>query len=152
MNIKIKRTHPDAVIPKYARQGDAGLDLTAVTLGFDRDGNIVYGTGLAFEIPEGYYGQIQSRSSLTQYDRTMLNTPAIIDSGYRGEVLIKFRPALVFEEDEFATGISEDARIYSKGDRIAQLIILPYPKVEFTEVSELIPTERGTLGYGSTGE
>lgn len=153
MQIKIKRLHPDAVIPSYAHDGDAGLDITAVSRHIDNDGNIVYRTGISIEIPMGYYGQIQPRSSVTKKDLTLLNTPAIIDSNFRGEILIKFRPALQFQsyayEDEL--DVISGNRIYEVGDRIAQLIILSYPKISFTEVDELSDSERGTGGYGSSG-
>lgn len=149
LKVKIKKLHPDAVIPRYAKPGDAGLDLTAVSRTFDEDGNVVYGTGLAFEIPEGYYGQVQPRSSLTKLDLQMLNTPAVIDAGYRGEVLIKFRPTLTFDREQFP--IAHNPRIYGIGERIAQMIILPYPQIEFEEVEELSQTERADGGYGSTG-
>lgn len=149
LKVKIKKLHPDAVIPRYAKPDDAGLDLTAVSRTFDANGNVVYGTGLAFEIPEGYYGQVQPRSSLTKLDLQMLNTPAVIDAGYRGEVLIKFRPTLAFNREQFP--IALNPRIYGIGERIAQMIILPYPQIEFEEVEELSQTERADGGYGSTG-
>lgn len=149
LKVKIKKLHPDAVIPRYAKPGDAGLDLTAVSRTFDADGNVVYGTGLAFEIPEGYYGQVQPHSSLTKLDLQILNTPAVIDAGYRGEVLIKFRPTLAFDREQFP--ITHNSRIYEIGERIAQMIILPYPQIEFEEVEELSQTERADGGYGSTG-
>ncbi|MCM1224884.1 MAG: dUTP diphosphatase [Lachnospiraceae bacterium] len=148
MEVKIKRLHPKAVIPVYAKDGDAGLDLTATSRGYDEYGNIVYGTGLAFEIPEGHYGQIQPRSSITKYDLHMLNTPAIVDSGYRGEVLVKFRPAPRFDKID---GFEFGTRLYNIGDRIAQMIIMPCPHIDFAEVDELSQTERGDGGYGSTG-
>ena len=148
MEVKIKRLSPLAKIPCYAKSGDAGLDLTATSRSFDESGNVVYGTGLAFEIPAGYYGQIQPRSSVTKYDLQMLNTPAIIDSGYRGEVVIKFRPATRFDKND---GVDFGSRLYNPGDRVAQLIILPYPHVCFAEVDEISETERGEGGYGSSG-
>ncbi len=147
MDVRIKRLHSKAVIPQYAREGDAGLDLTAVSRSFDEHGNVVYGTGLAFEIPRGYYGQIQPRSSLTKRDLQMLNTPGVIDSGYRGEVLVKFRPVARFDQTE---GFCFGTRLYNVGDRIAQMIILPYPHIDFVEVDELSETERGNEGYGSS--
>lgn len=140
MEIKIKRLHPDAAIPTYAKEGDAGLDLTATSKCFDADGNICYGTGLAFEIPAGYVGLVFPRSSISRYELLLTNSVGVIDSGYRGEVSAKF----ISIED----GIN---KTYDVGDRIAQLIILPYPRIELTEVSELSQTDRGTGGYGSTG-
>lgn len=152
MEVKIKKLHPDAVIPKYAKEGDAGLDLVATSMKHDENGCIVYGTGLAFEIPEGYVGLVFPRSSVAKYTISLSNAVGVIDSGFRGEVTAKFRPMLRFEK-----GLTEDTKdkypvIYQPGDRIAQMIIIPYPHIDFTEVSELSETERGAGGYGSTGK
>lgn len=150
MNVKIKKLHPDAVIPKYAKAGDAGMDLTAVTKSYDRDGNIVYGTGLAFEIPEGYVGLVFPRSSLSSLDIALSNCVGVIDSGYRGEVTAKFKPAMLFNREQ--RPIILNNRIYEIGERVAQIIIIPYPHIEFEEVETLSETERGNGGYGSTGK
>ena len=149
MEVRIKKLHPDAVIPKYAKAGDAGLDLTAVTKSYDRDGNIVYGTGLAFEIPDGYVGLVFPRSSLSSLDIALSNCVGVIDSGYRGEVTAKFKPAMLFNREQ--RPIILNNRIYEVGERVAQIIIIPYPKIEFIESDELSETERGTGGYGSSG-
>lgn len=141
MKVRIKKVHPDAIVPKYAKSGDAGLDLAATSCMVDECGNLVYGTGLAFEIPEGYVGLVFPRSSLSKYDLTLANHVGVVDSGYRGEVTAKFRQT---------KGIK--SKIYSVGDRIAQMIVMPYPTVEFVEVDELSTTERGEGGYGSTGK
>lgn len=139
MEIKIKRLTPDAVIPSYAKDGDAGLDLTATSVLLDKDGNVVYGTGLAFEIPEGYVGLLFPRSSISKKNLVLTNSVGVLDSGYRGEVTFKFKC------------LTETGIVYSKGDRIGQIIIMPYPHIEFTEAEELSETERGAGGYGSTG-
>jgi dUTP pyrophosphatase len=141
-NVNIKKLHPDAVIPSYAKAGDAGMDLTAISMEKDSHGNVVYGTGLAIEIPEGYVGLIFPRSSNSKTDLYLTNHVGVIDSGYRGEIQFKFRanPSLI------------NARIYHLGDRIGQLIIIPYPGIQFVEVDELSDTERGTSGFGSTGK
>lgn len=149
MKVKIKKLHPDAVVPRYAKPGDAGLDLTAVSRTFDSDGNLVYGTGLAFEIPEGYVGLVFPRSSLSKVDLALTNCVGVIDSGYRGEVMAKFKPAFRFEIGE---GFVHRHYPYEIGERIAQMIIMPYPRVEFEETAELSDTERGDAGYGSTGK
>lgn len=170
MKVKIKKLHPDAVIPAYAKTGDAGMDLTAVSMKTDEYGNICYGTGLAFEIPEGYVGLIFPRSSNCKKGIILTNCVGVVDSGYRGEVSFKFRP-LIFMADEVRSareyenmGIpagSEDwfdlrpsdiDTTYKVGDRVGQIIIMPYPQIEFEEVQELSETERGTQGYGSSGE
>lgn len=154
LKVKIKKLHPDAVIPRYAKPGDAGLDLTAVSRTFDADGNVVYGTGLAFEIPEGYVGLVFPRSSLSKKDIALSNAVGVIDSGYRGEVTAKFKPTNYFNCYEDCGRIVECPHygsIYGIGERIAQMIILPYPQIEFEEVEELSQTERADGGYGSTG-
>ena len=137
MKVKIKKLHPDAFIPKYAKAGDAGMDLTAVEM--EREWNIVtYKTGLAVEIPEGHVGLLFPRSSVYKTSMVLSNCVGVIDSGYRGEIMMKFRS-------------TESNKAYEVGDRVGQLIILPYPQVEFEEVDNLSSTERGEGGYGSTG-
>lgn len=150
MEVRIKKLHPDAVIPKYAKTGDAGMDLAAVTKSYDRDGNIVYGTGLAFEIPEGYVGLVFPRSSLSRLDIALSNCVGVIDSGYRGEVTVKFKPAMLFNREQ--RPIILNNRSYEVGERVAQIIIIPYPQITFIEADELSETERGTGGYGSSGK
>jgi dUTP pyrophosphatase len=139
MEVKIKKLTPNAVIPSYAKAGDAGMDLTATRMWFE-DNNVCYGTGLAFEIPEGYVGLLFPRSSNAKKDLLLSNSVGVLDSGYRGEVTFKFRQT---------SGI---ATVYEVGDRIGQIIILPYPVIEFKEVEELSETERGDGGYGSSGK
>jgi len=139
MKVKIKKLHADAVIPSYAKLGDAGMDLTATSRTFDEHGNVVYGVGLAIEIPEGYVGLIFPRSSNAKTDLYLTNHVGVIDSGYRGELMFKFRPTKI------------NGNCYQPGDRIGQLLIIPYPQIELEEVEELSSTERGEGGYGSTG-
>jgi dUTP pyrophosphatase len=141
MIVKIKKLDNNAVVPKYSKTGDAGLDLTAISVEIDNFGNIVYGTGLAFEIPEGYVGLLFPRSSNSKTNLYLTNHVGVVDSGYRGEVMFKYK-----KTEELA------ANIYHVGDRVGQLIIIPYPQIEFEEVEELSETERGTGGYGSTGK
>lgn len=137
MIVKIKKLHPDAVIPKYAKPGDAGLDLTAVDV--DADGStLTYKTGLAIEIPPWHVGLLFPRSSVYKTGQTLTNCVGVIDSGYRGEIMLKYT-------------LSPYQREYDIGDRVGQLIIMPYPKIEFVEADKLIQTERGDGGYGSTG-
>ncbi|NBW33900.1 MAG: dUTP diphosphatase [Cytophagia bacterium] len=163
MKIKIKRLHPDAVVPSYAKPGDAGMDLTAVSKVYDKDGNVSYGTGLAFEIPEGYVGLLFPRSSNSKKDLLLSNSVGVLDSGYRGEVSFKFKPAAFFGGNLETVGIDSetyeetflsptDLTEYSVGERIGQIIILPYPQITFQEVEELSTTERGEGGFGSTGK
>lgn len=154
MNIKIKRLHPDAVIPKYAHAGDSGFDLVAV-----EDVTVMPGetalvkTGLAFEIPIGYELQVRPRSGITLKTklRVQLGT---VDSGYTGEIGIIVDNISGKEVET----ITETGKMYPlgtyiirKGDRIAQGVIAPVAKMEFEEVDELSDTERSNKGFGSTG-
>lgn len=149
LNINIKKLLPEAVIPTYAKQGDAGMDITAISKEFDKNGNVSYGTGLAFEIPLGYVGLLFPRSSNSKKDLTLVNSVGVLDSGYRGEVFFKFKPTDYFAEER--ADVYGNPPIYEIGERIGQIIILPYPQVTFNEVSELSETERGTGGFGHTG-
>lgn len=141
IKVKIKKLVPEAVIPKYAKDGDAGLDLVA-TSAASCFLYIEYGTGLAVEIPRGHVGLLFPRSSITNKTLMVKNSVGVIDSGYRGE--IKVRAQRVNE--------SSLKDIYEVGDKVAQLIIMPYPSIEFEEVEELSSSERGEGGYGSTGK
>ena len=141
MQIKIKKLHNNAVIPQYAKAGDAGMDLVATEVVDGYGFSVTYGTGLAMEIPEGYVGLVFPRSSIRKYDISLTNCVGVIDSGYRGEIQATFRKE---------AGIP--SKRYEVGDKIAQMIILPYPSIEFMEVEELSNTERGTGGFGSTGK
>ena len=143
MQIKIKKLHDSAVIPSYAKHGDAGMDLTAISKQYDDHGNVCYGTGLAFEIPKGFVGLLFPRSSNTKKDLVLGNSVGVLDSGYRGEVIFKFKAAL---KDQHRM-----KEIYEIGDRIGQIIIMPYPEIEFLEVDELSSSDRGVGGFGSTG-
>lgn len=143
MQVKIKKTHKNAVIPSYAKDGDAGLDLTAVDFRTDEQGNYVYDTGIALEIPKGYVGLVFPRSSIADKELLLTNSVGVIDSGYRGSIKAKFKPT---------NNTKTNINIYKVGDRIAQLIILPYPQINFEEVEKLSETERGDKGYGSTNK
>lgn len=142
VNVNIKKLHPNAVIPSYSKDGDAGMDLTATEIINESNCDITYGTGLAMEIPKGYVGLIFPRSSIRKYELQLSNSVGVIDSGYRGEIQATFKKSL-----KDVIGI----RMYEIGDRIAQIIILPYPQIKFNEVKELSDTERGSGGFGSTG-
>lgn len=142
MEVKIKKLVKDAIIPKYAKNGDAGLDLTSTSKWYDDDNNVCYGTGLAIEIPKGHVGLVFPRSSNAKQDLILSNGVGVIDSGYRGEITFKFK---LIEDRHLA-------KDYNVGDRIGQIIIIPYPSIEFIEVDELSATERGTCGYGSSGK
>lgn len=143
MDVKFKKLHDDAKIPSYAHDTDAGLDLTAVsfTQEFDKSNKLVlvYHTGLAVEIPEGYVGLIFMRSSVSNKSISLTNAVAVIDSGYRGELLLKYK----ITTDSLPT-------IYQPGEKIGQLIIIPYPKINPIEVEELSSSDRNEGGFGST--
>jgi dUTP pyrophosphatase len=146
MKVKIKKLHPDAVIPKYAKPGDAGLDLTATEMEIDKEsGMITYKVGLAVEIPDGHVGLVFPRSSISKTFLSLSNAVAVIDSQFRGEFMFKMRYPVA------ANRLPVGSSIYNVGDRIAQLIIIPYPQIEFEEVGELGTTERGEGGFGSSG-
>ena len=139
MKIQFKKLSKEAQKPKFGKPGDAGADLVATSIDLSRDGQIVYGTGLAVEIPEGIVGLVFPRSSVRNYDLVMSNSVGVIDSGYRGEIMVTFNLKNPW------------ADIYKVGDRIAQLVIMPVPLAQYVEVEELSETSRGTEGHGSTG-
>ena len=140
MKVSIKKLHPDAKVPAYATPQAACFDLTAVT--YDAESQS-YGTGLAFEIPYGHVMLMYSRSG-DGFKRgvRLANCTGVIDSDYRGEVRVKMI------RDDSTVGYRQTHKI---GDRIAQAMIIPYPKVEFEAVESLTDTERGDGGFGSTG-
>ena len=140
MKINIKKLHPSAKIPKYAKAGDAGMDLYAVEQGeADDHGNMVYRTGLAMEIPKGYVGLLFPRSSVSKTTLMLANCVGVVDSGYRGPVKLRFKQ------------INTAGQRYKAGDRVGQIIIMPVPNFEFEQVDELTDTSRGEGGFGSTG-
>jgi dUTP pyrophosphatase len=140
MKVRIKKLTDSAIIPSYAKPGDAGMDLTAIAVEVDEYRNRVYKTGIAVEIPAGYVGLIFPRSSNAKTNLYLTNHVGVIDSAYRGELIFKYKCIDV-----------DGKNVYQIGDRIGQLIIIPYPQIEFEEVSELSSTDRGIGGFGSTG-
>lgn len=142
MQIKIKKTLPNAVIPTYAHDTDAGLDLTAASVHYDKELDCwIYDTGIAIEIPEGYVGLVFPRSSNRKTNYYLTNHVGVIDSGYRGSITASFK----------GRDWNNSQAPYNLGDRIVQLIIMPYPKIEFNEVDTLSNSDRGNNGHGSTG-
>jgi dUTP pyrophosphatase len=142
MLVKIKKLSSAAVIPSYAQTGDAGLDLTAITVS-DNANYIEYGTGLAVQIPEGYVGLLFARSSISKKNLILANGVGVIDSGYRGEIKLRFKKC--------STSQSVVRDVFAVGEKVGQLIIIPYPSIELEEVEELSETIRDTGGFGSTG-
>lgn len=163
VQVKVTRLHPDARFPEYMTPGAACFDLRAVDInGFSVSEHAIlnranvdktyalvadndaywFRTGLAFEIPEGYVMLIFSRSGHGfQYDVRLSNCVGVIDSDYRGEVQVKLRK-------DNKSGVSFPVK---SGDRIAQAMIIPYPRVILVEADHLTETERGDAGFGSTG-
>lgn len=159
IKVKFKLLNNHAVLPTYATYGDAGLDLTATDDGkyeaveaeipsrFYAHNETAthksvyreYGTGVSVEIPEGYVGLLFPRSSITRTSLSLSNAVGVVDSGYRGEVKLRFR---VLEDHPL---------LYKRGDKIGQLVIMPYPKIEVVDSTELKDSERGVLGFGSSG-
>jgi dUTP pyrophosphatase len=155
MKVNVKKLDSNAVLPTYARHGDAGMDLTATSKSYDEHGNVCYGTSLAFEIPTGFVGLLFPRSSNTKKDLILGNSVGVIDSGYRGEVVLKFKYGLKAKPHYHAINtmeavIPEFQEEYETGDRIGQIIIMPYPQVEFNLVDELSSSDRGVGAFGST--
>ena len=144
MKVRIRKLHDEAVIPAYSTAGDACVDLTSVNVRISSD-CVTYHTGLAIEIPTGYVGLLFPRSSVAKKDMILANSVGVIDSGYRGEIMLKFKKT---KHNEYLPL----ANIYNTGDRIGQLMILPYPVIEFEEVDALSATVRDTGGFGSTGQ
>lgn len=150
MEVKVRKIKENAKLPCKAHVTDAGFDLVATSKEYDQDGNIVYGTGLAFEIPEGYVGLLFPRSSNAKKDLLLGNSVGVIDSGYRGEVTFKFKMFYPFIPNHgFLHNSTND---YGVGDRIGQMIIIPYPIITFVESETLSNSDRGEGGYGTTGK
>jgi dUTP pyrophosphatase len=151
MDVQIKKLNPNAVIPTYSRVGDAGLDLTAISFNIDYEGNYVYDTGIAVKIPDGHVGYIFPRSSICKKNLMLTNSVGVIDSNYTGSILLKFKPIKSPNEKRDAIKGWFDRKIYEVNERIGQLVIMPIPTINFVEVDELPDTNRGSAGYGSSG-
>jgi dUTP pyrophosphatase len=142
IELPVRRLRPDAVVPARAYDGDAGLDLTSCERVVLEPGErALVHTGLAVAIPEGYAGFVQPRSGLAARNGvTIVNTPGLVDSGYRGEVLV-----VLLNTDR------KHAFTVEPGMRIAQLVVVPIPGLRAVEVEELPESQRGTRGHGSSG-
>lgn len=137
MNINVKLLHKDAKLPKYAHSTDGAADLIAVSIK-EQPGFIEYGIGISIELPEDHIGLIFPRSSISNTSMGLANSIGLIDESYRGEIKVRMRNAY-------------PGSPYSVGDRVAQLLIVPRPKVNYVETNEISVTERGDGGFGSTG-
>jgi dUTP pyrophosphatase len=141
IELAIRRLRDDAIIPERAYAGDSGLDLAACErVALAPGARATVGTGLAVAIPEGYAGFVQPRSGLAaRHGITIVNTPGLVDSGYRGELRV-----ILLNTDTSETFVVE------RGMRIAQLVVVPTPEFELLEVDELPESERGVRGFGSS--
>ena len=142
MRVEFRKLDPEVVLPRRARDGDAGLDLAANADVVVAPGErAMIPTGLAVAVPEGHAGLVLPRSGLaSRRGLTLANAPGLIDAGYRGEVTIAVVNLDPAEKVEIR-----------RGDRIAQLLVVPMALAEPVEVEELPPSQRGPGGFGSTG-
>jgi dUTP pyrophosphatase len=194
MEVKIKKLVENAVIPQYAHDTDAGLDLTAISVEYDRENDVyIYHTGIAVESEKHYGIFLFPRSSNRKTNAYLCNHVGIVDSAiYRGEIMFcyknrtsletlannekinylfnsSWKPITVSSGDSIIFTWNETIKSandagnwvldnpinfapYNVGDRIGQMVVLPYPNVKITEVAELSETERGINGFGSTGK
>lgn len=142
MDVPVRRLDPGLPLPAYAREGDAGLDLVAATSVTLAPGErALVGTGIAVAIPEGYAGFVQPRSGLAlRHGLGLVNSPGLIDSGYRGEIAV----ILVNHDPDLPVKIE-------RGDKVAQLVVVPVVYARLVECDELPASTRGSGGFGSTG-
>ena len=142
LTVKFRKLVPEAVTPLYVQDGDAGMDLKATSFRVT-DTFIEFGTGIAVEIPHGHVGLLFPRSSITKSAPgvSLKNSVGVIDSNYRGEILVRF-------EQPYSGNTGGNIPVV--GDKVAQLLVIPYPKVHLKEVQELSDSNRGEGGFGST--
>lgn len=143
MKVKFKKLNPKAKTPTKAHDCDAGWDIYAVSQGWSVQQSsglyAEYGTGIALEIPKGYVGLLFPRSSITNTKHMLKNSVGVIDSGYRGEVKLRFTP-------------DDTNNAYMTGNKIGQILFLRLPKIELEESEELSISERNSAGFGSSGK
>lgn len=139
MKIKFKKLTENAVMPSKAHPTDAGFDVVATNRTY-QGGCFVYSTGIALELPKDYVAFLFQRSSVSKMGLMLANCVGVIDSGYRGELIFKFRP------------LNDHPMLYNIGDKIGQIVIQKLPNIELVEAKELNKTERGDGGFGSTGK
>jgi dUTP pyrophosphatase len=136
INIKIKKLNSKAKIPQYSHNGDGCMDVSATERIITKD-YIEYKTGLSFEIPNGHAMLIFPRSSISKKDLMMKNSVGVLDSGYRGELKLRFK--------------QQGENIYQEGERIGQIMVIPLPTINWEEVEKITDSSRGVGGFGSTG-
>lgn len=140
MKLKIKKIHPDAVIPKFAHEGDAGMDIFSIEkVEIKPDDRVQVKTGLAFEVPDGFVGLIWDKSGLS-HKHGLKTLGGVLDSGYRGELMVGI------------TNLSKETYILERGHKVAQMLVQKIEHPEIVEVETLSDTKRGKGGFGSTGK
>jgi dUTP pyrophosphatase len=137
VEVKIKKLNSNAVLPSYAKRHDGCVDLVATSKSFTKN-YYEYGTGLAIEIPRNFVGLIFPRSSISNMGLSLCNSVGVIDVGYQDEIKLRYY-------------VRENCREYEIGDRVGQLMIIPRPYIEFTEVDTLDSAYNRGGGFGSTG-
>lgn len=154
--LKVKKLVPEAVLPSQAKPGDAGYDLVALDDGtWSEDGTYIqYRTGITIEPPVGFHTELFPRSSISKYELVLCNSIGLVDNGYRGEIVFRFKfvPRHIVSGDMTMGGGSHlDLKLYKKGDKIGQVVIRKTVEMPVIEVDELSTTERGAGAFGSTG-
>ena len=142
IKVKIKKLAKEAVLPSYSYEGDAAMDVTAISVNYVEKpdyGYVEYGTGLAFQLPEGYYMDIRPRSSISNTGMILSNSCGVLDQNYIGELKFRFKRV-------------KGTKMYEVGERIGQIMIKPIPRIEWEEVDELVNTNRNEGGFGSSGK
>lgn len=143
VQVKIKKLHPDAIIPTYGTEEAMGMDITAIDCEYNAEKDcFIYHTGLAIELPKGYGAWVCPQSRNRNSECYIPNTPGIVDADFRGEFVVTYKTRSPFAKQQ----------PYKVGEKVGQLVIMPYPKIEFIEVNELTETKRGIGGHGSTGK
>lgn len=151
--IQIKLLNDKAKLPTKSTESAACYDVIATSM-VHTDRYIEYGLGFSTEIPEGYVGKVFPRSSISNYDLTMCNSVGVIDSDYRGEWKVRFKlasPNFLYMDSEYIDENRMPEKLYNVGDKIAQISFEKLIDVEFIETESLVETERGSGGFGSTG-
>jgi len=141
MDLNFRKLREDAVTPTYANDGDAGLDLTITHIISDDLFQTIYGTGLSFEVPRGYVGLVFPRSSVRKHNAILANCVGVLDMGFRGEIELTFN-----------TYENVERHKYEIGESAAQLVIIPFPKINLIEQKDLSKGVRGDNGHGSSGK
>jgi dUTP pyrophosphatase len=155
--LKIKLLSEDAQMPVYSTEGSACMDLFASSNANEsKEGFIEYNTGIAIEIPKGYVAYIFPRSSVSKRNLTLCNSVGVIDSDYRGEIKFRFYKIPKGRHRQVGAFIQQEidfngCNLYKKGDKIGQLMLVKNPPLLIKQTNTLSKTERGTGGFGSTG-